>query len=251
MIGFAVGGMMHRCGRIEKPPLVAPGALAYDAAGVTAAYATLLAFWQRLRTGAGQHLDVSVLESVANLSDWALPNYSKLQSISHRAGAGFYPLYRCSDGFVRMIILVKHHWRALLEWLGNPEELADPQLDGFVQRLMHQQRIGAVIERFFASMPKIEVAKEAQRRGIPTTPLLEPAEVLDNEHTAARGTFAKLEVGGGLSALLPSGFFCLDAARLGPRRGPPQPELEPAEAFAPEGSARRALLAAPAPAADA
>ena len=31
MIGFAMGGMMHRAGRPEKPPLTAPGSLAYDA----------------------------------------------------------------------------------------------------------------------------------------------------------------------------------------------------------------------------
>ena len=101
MIGFAMGGMMHRAGRIEKPPLVAPGALAYDTGGTTAAYAALVAFWQRLRTGQGQHVDVSVMESVVSLADWALPNYSKTQAVAPRAGAGIYSLYPCSDGFIR------------------------------------------------------------------------------------------------------------------------------------------------------
>ncbi len=74
MIGFAMGGMMHRAGIFAKPPIVAPGALAYDAVGVTAAYATLLAIFKQFNTGLGQHVDVSVMESVANLSDWALPS---------------------------------------------------------------------------------------------------------------------------------------------------------------------------------
>ncbi|MFQ5417781.1 MAG: CoA transferase, partial [Myxococcota bacterium] len=56
MIGFAMGGMMHRAGSPERPPVVAPGALAYDTAGTTAAFAPLLADWKRLQTGRGQPL---------------------------------------------------------------------------------------------------------------------------------------------------------------------------------------------------
>ena len=207
MIGFAMGGMMSRAGIPEKAPLVAPGALAYDAAGITAGYATLLAYWQRLRSGRGQHVDVSVFESVANLSDWSLPNYSANGGIVPRAGAGMYPVYRCADGFVRMIILVKHHWEELLDWMGRPEELEDPELKEFVPRLLRQAEIDPVLQRFFAGQNKLEAASEAQRRGLPATPVLEPGEVLDNEHTLARETFRSFPVGKAGEARIPAGFF--------------------------------------------
>ncbi len=226
MVGFAIGGLMHRAGILAKPPLVAPGALAYDTAGVTAAYATLLAFWQRLRSGRGQHVDVSVMESVGNLDDWALPSYSVMQSVSPRAGTGIYTLYRCSDGFIRMIILVKHHWKALLQWIGNPEELQDPAFDQFIGRLVKMKVIVPVIERFFRDKKKVDVACEAQRRGIPATPLLEPGEVIRNEHAEARGTFRKLPVGAGFEADVPSGFMTIDGVRVGPGSGPPAPNQD-------------------------
>jgi len=216
MIGFAMGGLMHRSGAREKPPVVAPGALAYDTAGTTAAFATLVACWKRLRTGRGQHLDISVMESVANLSDWALPNYSRSPTIGHRTGAGIYTLYRCADGWVRTIVLVKHHWRALLDWIGNPEALADPALDELVPRLARMPEIQALVERFFADKRKIDVAREAQSRGIPATPLLRPSEVIGCEHCEERGTFADLEVAPGLLAKVPSGFFTIDGGRVGP-----------------------------------
>ena len=213
MIGFAMGGMMSRGGIPEKPPLAAPGALAYDAAGITAGYATLLAYWQRLRCGRGQHVDVSVFESVANLSDWSLPNFSSNGGIVPRAGAGMYPVYRCADGFVRMIILVKHHWEELLDWMGRPEELSDPELKEFVPRLLRQAEIDPVLQRFFAGQKKVDAASEAQRRGLPATPVLEPGEVLENEHTLARDTFVPLEVGGGNEARVPAGFLYVDGKR--------------------------------------
>lgn len=242
LVAFAMGGMMHRAGRFEKPPLVAPGSLAYDAAGVHAAFATLLAVYKRMQTGRGQHLDVSAFEAAANLADWSLPNYSINPNVGPRAGAGIYTLYRCRDGYIRMIILVKRHWRALLDWVGHPEELEDPKYDEFIHRLMDLPKIVAVLERFFEDKDKVEVACEAQRRGIPATPLLRPGEAMANEHVVARGTFQRMDVGGGFEALAPSGFFTIDDERAGPRTGPPAAG-EPGDLAFTRGSARESFEA--------
>ncbi len=222
MVNVAMGGMMYRAGRREKPPVVVPGSFAYDVVGGSAAFGTLLAFWKRLQTGRGQQLDVSAMESVANLADWSLPNYSLNPGIGERAGSGIYTLYRCADGYIRMIILVTRHWRTLMDWVGDPEELRDPQFDQFINRLMNMDVIVPVLENFFLDKKKVEVACEAQRRGIPATPLLKPAEVMENEHAVARGTFTRLPVGGGLEAMLPAGFMTCDGERLGPIAGPPE-----------------------------
>jgi crotonobetainyl-CoA:carnitine CoA-transferase CaiB-like acyl-CoA transferase len=223
MLGFAMGGLLYRCGRADRPPVMPPGSLAYDSTALVAALATLIALYRRLTSGRGQHLDVSVLESVANMSDWALPNYSVSQGFQARDGAGFYALYRCADGWVRMVVLVTRHWDALLDWMGRPAELADPKLDQFLERLVRRAEVEPVIERFFADQKKIDVACEAQRRGIPVTPLLLPSEVLENEHTRARATFAPLEIEPGLEVTFPTGFLQIDGHRVGPRERPPRP----------------------------
>jgi crotonobetainyl-CoA:carnitine CoA-transferase CaiB-like acyl-CoA transferase len=223
MVGVAMGGMLHRAGIPEKPPVLIPGQLAYDVAGIAGALGTLLAFWKRLRTGVGQHVDVSAMDATAGLADWSLPNFSLNPVLGHRAGTGIYTLYRCADGFIRMIILVPKHWRALQEWVGHPEELADPKYDQFINRLMEMGKIVPVLERFFAGKKKTEVAVEAQRRGIPATPLLRPGEVLENEHTRGRGTFRSLSVAPGVEAQVASGFLTIDGERVGPEAGPPEP----------------------------
>ena len=58
MVGVAMGGMMYRAGIRTKPPVAVPGSFAYDVAGGSAAQGTLLAFWKRIQTGRGQHVDV-------------------------------------------------------------------------------------------------------------------------------------------------------------------------------------------------
>ena len=251
MVGFAMGGLMSRSGRPERPPLVAPGNLAYDATGIAAAHATLLGFYQRLRTGRGQHLDVSVFEAVSNLSDGSLPGFSVNPTVVHRTGTGIYPLYRCADGWVRMLILVPSHWRTLMTWMDHPEELADPAYEQFLHRLMNMDKINAVIDRFFADKPKIDAAKEAQRRGITATPLLLPSEVLDNEHTVARRTFVRTPVGAGIEARLPSGFVTIDGERSGPAGGPPELGELGDGGWSEEGRDRVAAMEAAAPGAGA
>jgi crotonobetainyl-CoA:carnitine CoA-transferase CaiB-like acyl-CoA transferase len=221
MVAVAMGGMLHRAGIAAKPPVLIPGQLAYDVAGIAGALGTLLAFYKRLRTGAGQHIDVSAMDATAGLTDWSLPNYSLNAQLGHRAGSGIYTLYRCADGFVRMIILLPKHWRALLDWVGNPPELADPKYDQFLNRLMELPKIVAVLEGFFADKRKIDVALEAQRRGVPATPLLRPGEVLRNEHTTARRTFRTLPVAPGVSAEIASGYLTVDGERAGPASGAP------------------------------
>jgi crotonobetainyl-CoA:carnitine CoA-transferase CaiB-like acyl-CoA transferase len=215
--------MLHRAGRLEKPPALIPGSLAYDMAGVGGAMGSLLALWQRLRDGSGQHIDVSAMDATAGLSDWSIPNYSLNPALGHRAGSGIYTLYRCADGYIRMIILVPKHWRALKKWVGNPVELDDPKYDQFINRLIELDKIVAVLERFFADKNKVEVAIEAQNRGIPATPLLRPSEVLESEHTVGRGTFCTLPLGPKLEGKIPSGFVTIDGERAGPRTGPPEP----------------------------
>ena len=221
MIGYAMGGMLYRAGAAHRPPVVAPGSQAYDTAGITAAFGTVTALYHRLETGRGQWLDVSVQEATSNLADWSVPLYSMMGFHTHREGAGMYPVYRCADGWVRMIIISVKHWRALRAWMGEPAELRDPTYDEFLQRLFNRTTIEPLIQRFFEDWTKEAAAAEAQARGIPATPVLEPREVLDNEHTRARQTFVELDLLPGLRARVPSGFFELDGVRCGPTRRAP------------------------------
>jgi crotonobetainyl-CoA:carnitine CoA-transferase CaiB-like acyl-CoA transferase len=218
----AMSGLLFRSGVLGKPPLIAPGALAYDIAGTTAAFATVAALWNRTRTGRGDHLDVSVLEAAAQTSDWALPNFSatKARGGSHfelRMGsAPIYTMYPCADGYVRLIILNPRQWRAMRSWLGEPEVLQPDHFDQLLGRMQIQHDIlDPIFAEFFKDKTKIELSLEAQRRGLAMTPVLTPDEVLAADHFAARKTFRQAEAADGVSGSVADGFFILDGNRLG------------------------------------
>jgi crotonobetainyl-CoA:carnitine CoA-transferase CaiB-like acyl-CoA transferase len=218
----AMSGLLFRSGAPDKPPLLPPGALTADIAGTTAAFATVMALYNRSRTGRGDHLDVSIMEAAAQTSDWAMPSFSATkaaggQYFELRTGnAPIYTMYPCADGFVRLIILNRRQWRAMRAWLGEPEVVQADHFDFLLGRMQIQADIlDPLYAEFFKDKTKVELALEAQRRGLAMTPVLTPDEVLAADHFAERKTFRDSAVADGVNGRVADGFFMLDGCRLG------------------------------------
>ena len=226
----AVSGELFRSGVPGVPPLLVPGALAYDVAGIMGAFSVLAAHWQKLTsTGRGQHVDLSILEATAQVTDWSLPNFSAIRSAGGtygevRTGHGpVYPVYPCRDGYVRLVILSPRQWHAMREWLGEPEFLQDPHWDSLLGRLSIQHDVlDPMFRELFADRGMAELSDEAQRRGIVMTPCLSAEEVLRTAHYRERGSFLEAEVAPGVNAPVVSGFYEVDGRRAGFRRRAPE-----------------------------
>lgn len=246
----AVGGMMFKAGLPDREPLIPPGAIASDVAGMLAAFATLSAWWQRRDTGRGQHVDLAAVESLAQITDWSLSNaaVTRVAGVAYgekRQGSGpVYKIYACKGGYVRLIVLSPRQWRAMWEWLGRPEAFADPHWETFLARLQNADVLNALYTEHFASMTMDEVCSEAQRRGIVCTPVLRPEEVLSNVHFVTRKTFVDTEIAKGVRGPVSVGFHELDGERLGFRSRAPEPgehqsllDAPPSARPAPRGAA--------------
>ncbi len=210
----AMGGMLFRSGTLDRPPLLPPGNLAYDVAGVSAAFATLAALWQRRP----QLIDVSVMESVLQITDWSLPGFAVETGVDPlRSGSGpVYSIYPCKDGYVRVIVLSPRQWAAMREWLGNPPELEGAELNGLLGRLGIQATvIDPLYIELFSKYGAAELADEAQRRGIVITPVLRPDQVLETPHYIERGTFVDAALLPGRRGKVASGVFEIDGQRAG------------------------------------
>jgi crotonobetainyl-CoA:carnitine CoA-transferase CaiB-like acyl-CoA transferase len=223
----ALGGFLARSGTLDRPPLLPPGSLAYDTTSMTAAFGTLAALWQRRTTGVGQLLDVSVMQAIAQITDWVIPNASltRGQGGSYyelRAGSGpVYPVYPTRDGYVRLIILSPRQWRAMREWLGDPEFLRDEHWDAAPNRLAITDVLDPMFVELFQDRSAHELADEAQRRGIVMTPVLRPDQVVSLPHMVERATFVDAEIAPGVCGPVASGFFEIDGRRVGYRHRSP------------------------------
>ncbi|CAB4322616.1 MAG: hypothetical protein F2520_01745 [Actinobacteria bacterium] len=249
----ATGGMTFKAGTLAREPIPAPGQFSNDVAASSAAWAMLCALWQRQHTGAGQLLDISINECLAQTADWSLPNYTARVAAGStfpelRMGSGpVYPIFKCRDGYVRLIVLSPAQWREMRAWLGEPEYLQDEEYDSFPGRFAIAEAIlNPLYEELFADLTIEEVSAHAQDRGIVCTPVYDAPRALKNEHFDSRGTFQSMEIAPGVVAQMPSGFFELDGERVGPQSPPPAIGEHTAEVFASLGD-QRVGTSAPAP----
>ncbi|MBU6330137.1 MAG: CoA transferase [Acidobacteria bacterium] len=241
----ATGGMTFKAGTLDREPLPAPGQFCNDVAASSATWAMLCALWQREHTGAGQLLDISINECLAQTADWSLPNYTARVAAGSdfpelRMGSGpVYPIFRCRDGYVRLIVLSPAQWREMRAWLGEPEYLQDEEYDSFPGRFAIAEAIlNPLYEELFADMSIEEVSAYAQDRGIVCTPVYDAPRALHNEHFDSRGTFRTMEIAPGVVAQMPSGYFEIDGERVGPSGPPPALGEHTDSVFASLGEAR-------------
>jgi crotonobetainyl-CoA:carnitine CoA-transferase CaiB-like acyl-CoA transferase len=228
---IAMSWMLFRAGVPELPPVLPPGSLAYDIAGISTAFAALAGYLQRLRTGTGQHIDVSVMEAVAQTTDWGVAGYSVIERLGTpyseiRSGGGqIYPIVRCGDGFVRPATVSTSEWMKLRDWLGDPEALRDDRLLTAAGRVgLYAELIEPLLADWFQDRAMIEIAEEGQRRKVPVTPVLPPSDVLSAPHYQALGSFVQADVAPGASGPVASGFYVVDGAHVGFRT--PAPALK-------------------------
>lgn len=227
----AMAGILCRSGIVGKPPLLPPAHILDNAIAAQVSWSILVAHWQRLETGAGDHLDISLLDTATQVFDPAFgagptAGYGRrwYEFPAGRPDAGsYYPVFDCADGQVRLTILSPAQWHALWRWLGEPAEFADRRYERTVERQAAHPRLAPLIARLFADRTALDLATEAQRRGIPVAPVLALGDVPNAEHFRERDTYTELEVSPGLRVPVPTGYVYIDGRRAGIRRPAPRP----------------------------
>lgn len=217
----ALSGQLSRSGVPGRPPLLPPGQIAVNCAVAQAAFAALVAHWNALVTGRGDYLDFSMLDGAAQALD---PGYG----ISGSAAGGIlasklprgrmdvrylYPILPCRDGLVRLCVLAPRQWQGLFEWMGKPEEFADPEFNKTAVRYASKTLLPA-IARFIADKSCTEVEDESQHFGVPAAPMLRLEEVPDSPQMTARQVFQRIDLGNGLMAAFPRGMMDVDGRRM-------------------------------------
>ena len=216
---LAMGGVLSRSGLPGREPLMPPGDMALQVTAMQAAWAALVAYWNRLECGRGDHIDFSLYEATAQAIDPAMGTVGTAQVAGYeetrdRPAPGPYPIFRCRDGHVRVVLLAPRQWHAMRAWLGEPEDLQDPELETIRGRALASDRLHAAFEQHFRERDKHELTLEGQARGVPIAPVLTPADVLAAEHFRARGAIARTELARGLMADAPTGFAEIDGCRV-------------------------------------
>lgn len=203
LIGYASGGMLYLTGEPDQPPVRMGAEQAYHFTGSQGVAGTLAALINRSVTGRGQHVDVSMQESVAAAYlDGGVTYYQVNDLIPRRNGTQHlfsvpFAALPCADGYFHWGSAEGHQWLGLVEWLGESLDvggLTDPGLARVLERLPLKDFINALLAEFGATRTKAELFAEAQRRRLPCTPVQTVGDLLVCPHLRARAFLSEIEV---------------------------------------------------------
>lgn len=184
-VGQARSGLMSLLTDIDDPQPMGVS-LSDHLAGLFAVYGVLAALAARERTGMGQLVDTSLLQSSTSFISENMARF--LNDGGHvpsrRTRARTAQVYAVCDEagrpFVVHLSSPEKFWRSLLQVLGRTDLLGDPRFADRRQRIDHRDDIQALLNATFASGTRDEWLERLRRADVPSAPLNNLADVLDD-----------------------------------------------------------------------
>jgi crotonobetainyl-CoA:carnitine CoA-transferase CaiB-like acyl-CoA transferase len=176
LIAQAMGGIMHVTGEPGGPPTSVGVPLTDLGSGMFAATGILGAIIQRERTGRGQRVEASLLETAVAFSSWSGAGFladgrepERLGS-RHRQGAP-YQRFTTSDGYIVLGASSQALWDRLARALGRPDWLEDERFATNESRVRNRDALEAQIESVLRERPAAHWIAVLDQAGIPCGPV--------------------------------------------------------------------------------
>lgn len=205
----AEAGLLSVTGSKEGPAKCGIS-IADISAGTTACNSILAAVINRYKTNQGDHIEVSMLEAMA---EWmGYPMYFSLDGAEPpaRAGAGHatifpYGPYDTSDGTVMLGLQNDREWGAFCNTVLEREDLAaDQRFEGNEGRFACKDEINAVIHAVFKTLTTSEAVQRLDKAGIGTASVNTMDRLWQHDQLKARNRWQNIETPvGQLPALKP------------------------------------------------
>jgi formyl-CoA transferase/CoA:oxalate CoA-transferase len=190
-IAQGMSGLMSVTGTRESGPMRVGIAICDLVAGIFAAQGVLLALEARHRTGRGQRVETSLLESMVSILTWSAGIYFESGRTPGPAG-NHHPLsaphgvHQGSDRPFNIACGNEAMWRKFVQVIARPELAADPRFDSAAKRVRNRDALTEEINRALAGRTASEWIEVLNREGIPAGPILTVEEMFNLPQIAAR-----------------------------------------------------------------
>lgn len=154
-------------------------------------------------TGEGQHVDVSIFESVVELAAMELERWiysrdlpeSEVARRPYYYTAGAFPLgvYQCKDGLVCMIGSGVRYYRRFANMMGHPELMDDPRFNSLEGMREHSDEFLLYLLEWLADKTVDEAVEYAQSFKVPAAPLNTIDRLFNERQFRSRGFFTTID----------------------------------------------------------
>jgi CoA:oxalate CoA-transferase len=186
-----LSGAMSVTGDVNSAPLRVGYPVADTTGGMTAAFALVAALLKRERSGQGEFIDVSMLESTVAAMGWAVSNWlvagvRALPMGNENMTASPSGAFATADGLLNIAANEQGQFEALCDLVGRPDLKTDPRFAERETRKRRRVELKPELEAALAGRPAKEWAALFNRHGVPAGEVLDVPAMLAHPQITER-----------------------------------------------------------------
>jgi len=191
LIAQGMGGIMHVTGEPDGPPTSVGLPICDLGTGMWAVQGILAALYERNRTGRGQRVECSLLETAIGFSSWTSAGWladgkePTRQGSRHRQNAP-YQRFETADGYVMVGAAAQPIWERCAAALGHPEWTTDPRFARTADRLRNRDALERAVEGILRTQPTAHWVRVLDEAGVPCGPVYTYAELFADPQVVHR-----------------------------------------------------------------
>jgi CoA:oxalate CoA-transferase len=190
IVAQAMGGLMNTNGQADGPPTWLGVALGDIVSGMNAAYAIMLALYERTQTGRGQYIDISMYDTIIGLAERSVTAFSLTRQVLVRGRERFmapWGPFECEDGWIGLIVATEGDWAKFCQAIERPDLVGHAGTTSGPERAENMSGwLGDVINGWFRKQTKAGATSKLLAVGLPIGPVQTAQEVFDCPQVAAR-----------------------------------------------------------------
>ena len=198
-VGQAMGGIMSATGPEGSPPMFAGAAIADIGSGIFGAFGAVLALYKRNSTGSGQHVETTLMDSIAYMMGLGIARFgigqeNKRDAINQLPGSG---TFLTRDGHYIVIMgSLPQHYPLFANLIGRDDLATAPGYRTRLERDGHIDEIRAAFDGWIRTRTVADVEAAMERLGIPFGRVQTIEELLKDPHLMFRNRISAVEVDG-------------------------------------------------------
>jgi crotonobetainyl-CoA:carnitine CoA-transferase CaiB-like acyl-CoA transferase len=183
----ALSGAMSTNGQTDGPPTKNGLGIADEGGGLFACIGILAALEYSRKTGQGQQVTISMMESVLSMLMDESPDFWLTQGMPLRSGNRLTRLtpfnsYQASDGYFVIASGSNAHWEGILKAMGREDLIGDKRYADISDRIKCADEVDGIINDWAKNVTVKEAIEVLNSHTIPCAPVREIPEVYADEN---------------------------------------------------------------------
>ena len=198
IVGQAMSGLMSTTGWPDTPPTRSGTAISDVSAGLSCCIGVLAAYINRLKTGEGEKVDISLVDTMVSSLEIINMIYLCTGRVPDRIGNRYeaiypYDSFQAKDGMV-VIDCGNNKLYELLKGIIGDSRLAAPEFSDNLLRVEHHKKLKAILEEWTVLHGIHDIVDRLLTAGIPSAPIYSIDQVVKDPHIGgAREMFVEVE----------------------------------------------------------